>query len=98
MSSEREIRKLYVNGRTICIEFLFRFFKFSASTGGAIVAEGDDLGGFLGGSISVLAGFLPAKTANIYCLPVFILQNFFVDIGRYYLIPALVPLIQMSVL
>ena len=28
MPSEREIRKLYVNGRTICIEFYFAYFKF----------------------------------------------------------------------
>ena len=28
MPSEREIRKLYVNGRTICIEVFFCFLKF----------------------------------------------------------------------
>lgn len=45
MPSERETRKLYVNGVTICIEFFFCFFKFSASAGRVAVTEGGDLGG-----------------------------------------------------
>ena len=45
MPSEREIKKLYVNGRTIGIEFFFCLFKFSASAGRAAVTEGGDLGG-----------------------------------------------------
>lgn len=44
MPSERKIRKLYVNGLTICIEFFFYFFKFSASAGRVAVTEGDDFG------------------------------------------------------
>ena len=44
MPSEREIRKLYVNGRTICIEFSFAYFKFSTSAGCVAVTEGGDLG------------------------------------------------------
>lgn len=67
MPSKREIRKLYMNGRTICIEFFFCLFKFSASAEHAAVTEGDDLEGFLGGS-SVLAGRKPAKIANMYML------------------------------
>lgn len=45
MPSEREIRKLYVNGRTICIEFFFCLLKiFSAFAGRAAATEGSNLG------------------------------------------------------
>ena len=67
MPSERKIRKLYVNGRTICIEFFFCLFQILASAGCVAVTDGAELGG-VGDypSTSVLAGRKPAKIANMY--------------------------------
>ena len=67
MPSEREIRKLYVNGRTICIEFFFCLLKIIQRSQDAqplpkVAILG--LGGYP--STSVLAGLLPAKIANMY--------------------------------
>ena len=45
MPSKREIRKLYVNGQTICIEFFFCLFQILASAGCAAVTERDSLRG-----------------------------------------------------
>ena len=67
MPGKREIRKLYVNGRTICIEFSFAYFKFSTSAGCVAVTEGGDLGGL--GVIPQQAFWRvrkPAKIANMY--------------------------------
>jgi len=67
MPSEREIRKLYVNGRTICIEFFFCLWKIIQRSQDAqplpkVAILG--LGGYP--STSVLAGRKPAKIANMY--------------------------------
>ena len=67
MPSEREIRKLYVNGQAICIEFFFCLLKiFQRSQGAQPLPKVAILG--LGGypSTSVLACLLPAKIANMY--------------------------------
>ena len=64
MPGKREIRKLYVNGRTICIEFSFAYCKFSTSAGCVAVTEGGDLGG-LGVSLNKHFGRCnPAKIAK----------------------------------
>ena len=63
MSSEREIRKRYVNGRTICIAFFFYLFQILDSAGRVAATEGDNLGGGYPSS-SVLAGRKPAKIAE----------------------------------
>ena len=44
MPSEWEIGKLYVNGRTICIEFFFCLFEILVSAGCAAVTKGEILG------------------------------------------------------
>ena len=67
MPSEWEIRKLYVNGLTICIEFFFCHGKiFSVRRTRSRHQRGRSWG--LGGypSTSVLAGLFPAKIANMY--------------------------------
>ena len=63
MPSEREIRKLYVNGLTICIEFFFCYGKFSASAGRAAVTAGGDAWGRWGviPQQAFLTGRKPAK-------------------------------------
>lgn len=53
MPSEREIRKLYVNGRTICIEFFFYLFRFFSVRR---TRSCHRIGTILEGSTSVLAG------------------------------------------
>lgn len=68
MPSEREIRNLYVNGRTICIEVFFCFLKFfSIRRTRSRHRMGTILG--LGGgnpSTSILAGAIRLKSQNMY--------------------------------
>ena len=67
MPNKRDAGKLYVNGSTICIEFFFCLFKFSASVGRAAVTEWGRSWG-LGGnpSTSILAGAIRPKSQNMY--------------------------------
>ena len=67
MPSKREVRKLYVNGRTICIEFffcLFQIFSVRRTCSRRRRGRSQGLGGYP--STSVLAGSKSAKIANTY--------------------------------
>ena len=73
MPSEREIRKLYVNGRTICIEFYFAYFKFQRpqdAQPSPKVAILETWGGYP--STSILAGAIRSKykfqLLSIFCV------------------------------
>lgn len=67
MPSEREIRKLYVNRRTICIEFffcLFQIFSVHRMRGRHRRWRSWGLGGYP--STSILAGAIRPKSQNMY--------------------------------
>jgi len=67
MPSEREIRKLYVNGLTICIEFFFCYGKiFSVRRMRSRHRMGTILGAWGNPSTSILAGAIRSKSQNMY--------------------------------
>ena len=67
MPSEREIRKLYVNGLTICIEFFFCHGKiFSVRRTRSRHRMGTILGAWGNPSTSILAGAIQSKSQNMY--------------------------------
>lgn len=67
MPSEREIRNLYVNGRTICIEVFFCFLKFfSVRRTRSRHRMGTILGAWGDPSTRILAGAIRLKSQNMY--------------------------------
>ena len=67
MPSEREIRKLYVNGRTICIEFFFCLLKiFQRPQDAQPLPKVAILGAWGNPSTSILAGAIQPKSQNMY--------------------------------
>ena len=67
MPSEREIRKLYVNGQTICIEFFFclsQIFSVRRMRSRHRRWQSWGLGGYP--STSILAGAIRPKLQNMY--------------------------------
>ena len=75
MPSEREIRNLYVNGRTICIEVFFCLLKiFQRPQDAQPSPNGDDLGGL---GVIPQQAFWPVQSGQnrktcicLHCLPV----------------------------